>query len=32
VRSIKLLASRNRHYVGLSGFGIDIAATDILEG
>jgi len=32
VTSIKLLASRNRHYVGLSGFGIDIASTDILEG
>ena len=23
---------RNRHYVGLSGFGIDITSTDILEG
>jgi 3,4-dihydroxy 2-butanone 4-phosphate synthase/GTP cyclohydrolase II len=32
VTSIKLLASRNRHYVGLSGFGIDITSTDILEG
>ena len=32
VTSIKLLAARNRHYVGLSGFGIDITSTDILEG
>jgi 3,4-dihydroxy 2-butanone 4-phosphate synthase/GTP cyclohydrolase II len=27
VRSIRLLSSSNRHYVGLSGFGIEIAAT-----
>jgi 3,4-dihydroxy 2-butanone 4-phosphate synthase/GTP cyclohydrolase II len=31
VSSIRLLASRERHYVGLAGFGIDIEATDILE-
>ena len=27
VSSIRLIASRNRHYVGLSGFGIEIAET-----
>jgi 3,4-dihydroxy 2-butanone 4-phosphate synthase/GTP cyclohydrolase II len=27
VRSIRLLASTARHYVGLSGFGIEIAET-----
>jgi 3,4-dihydroxy 2-butanone 4-phosphate synthase / GTP cyclohydrolase II len=32
VASIRLLASRERHYVGLAGFGIDIAETLILEG
>jgi len=32
VSSIRLLASRERHYVGLAGFGIDIDGTDILEG
>lgn len=32
VRSIRLLASRERHYVGLAGFGIEIEATEILEG
>jgi len=31
VKSIRLLASSERHYVGLSGFGIEIAET-ILEG
>jgi 3,4-dihydroxy 2-butanone 4-phosphate synthase/GTP cyclohydrolase II len=31
VRSIRLLASRERLYVGLSGFGIEIAATEILD-
>lgn len=30
VTSIRLLASRERHYVGLEGFGIEIAGTDIL--
>jgi 3,4-dihydroxy 2-butanone 4-phosphate synthase/GTP cyclohydrolase II len=29
--SIELLASRARHYVGLEGFGIRIASTEILE-
>ncbi len=32
VSSIRLLASRERHYVGLSGYGIDITATDLIEG
>ena len=32
VVSIRLLASRERHYVGLAGFGIEIAETVILEG
>jgi 3,4-dihydroxy 2-butanone 4-phosphate synthase / GTP cyclohydrolase II len=31
IGSIRLLASRERHYVGLAGFGIDIEATDIIE-
>lgn len=30
ISSIKLLASRERHYVGLEGFGIRIASTQIL--
>ena len=30
--SIRLLTSRSRHYVGLAGFGIEIAETVILEG
>ena len=32
VASIRLLATRHRHYVGLSGFGIDIAATELIDG
>ena len=32
VRSIRLISSSNRHYVGLSGFGIDISETVKLEG
>jgi 3,4-dihydroxy 2-butanone 4-phosphate synthase/GTP cyclohydrolase II len=32
VSSIRLLATRHRHYVGLAGFGIDIAATDLIDG
>ncbi|MGQ4273073.1 3,4-dihydroxy-2-butanone-4-phosphate synthase [Terrihabitans sp. B22-R8] len=32
VSSIRLLASRERHYVGLAGFGIDIEGTDLIEG
>ena len=31
VHSIQLLASSNRHYVGLSGFGIEIAGTTLLD-
>jgi 3,4-dihydroxy 2-butanone 4-phosphate synthase/GTP cyclohydrolase II len=31
IRSIRLIASRERHYVGLEGFGIHIVSTDILE-
>lgn len=31
VTSIKLISSRERHYVGLEGFGIVISATEILE-
>lgn len=31
VTSIKLIASRERHYVGLEGFGIAISSTEILE-
>ncbi len=30
ISSIVLLASRERHYVGLEGFGIEIAATEII--
>ncbi|TWH02226.1 3,4-dihydroxy-2-butanone 4-phosphate synthase /GTP cyclohydrolase II [Ochrobactrum sp. J50] len=30
ITSIVLLASRERHYVGLEGFGIDIARTEII--
>lgn len=29
ISSIKLLTTRERHYVGLEGFGIQISATDI---
>jgi 3,4-dihydroxy 2-butanone 4-phosphate synthase / GTP cyclohydrolase II len=32
VSSIRLLATRRRHYVGLSGFGIDIIETELLDG
>ncbi len=32
VQSIRLLASRERRYVGLSGFGIEIDETEILDG
>lgn len=32
ISSIRLLASTKRTYVGLGGFGIEIAATDALEG
>ncbi|MEO1200444.1 MAG: 3,4-dihydroxy-2-butanone-4-phosphate synthase [Pseudomonadota bacterium] len=32
VSSIRLLASRPRNYVGLTGFGIEILETDIIEG
>jgi 3,4-dihydroxy 2-butanone 4-phosphate synthase/GTP cyclohydrolase II len=31
VTSIRLLASRQRHYVGLEGFGIAIEGTEIRE-
>ena len=31
VHSIRLIASRSRHYIGVSGFGIDIADTLILD-
>ncbi len=31
VKSIRLMASRERHYVGLDGFGIVIEATDIID-
>ena len=30
ISSINLIASRERHYVGLEGFGIHIAKTEIL--
>lgn len=30
ITSIRLLSSRERHYVGLEGFGIEIAATEII--
>ncbi len=29
ISSIKLMTTRERHYVGLEGFGIKISATDI---
>lgn len=29
--SIRLLASKERHYVGLEGFGIEISSTDIMD-
>ena len=32
VTSIRLLTSRERHYVGLEGFGIHIEATEIIDG
>src|SRR6185369_659364 len=32
INSIRLLASRERRYVGLAGFGIAIEGTEILEG
>jgi 3,4-dihydroxy 2-butanone 4-phosphate synthase / GTP cyclohydrolase II len=32
VSSIRLLATRHRHYVGLSGFGIDIIGTELIDG
>ena len=31
VSSIRLIASRELHYVGLDGFGIAIEATDLLD-
>ena len=31
VKSIRLIASRERHYVGLDGFGIVIETTDIID-
>ncbi|NWM05838.1 3,4-dihydroxy-2-butanone-4-phosphate synthase, partial [Klebsiella quasipneumoniae] len=30
ITSIRLLSSRERHYVGLEGFGIQITRTDII--
>ncbi|MCJ8310163.1 MAG: 3,4-dihydroxy-2-butanone-4-phosphate synthase, partial [Rhizobiaceae bacterium] len=32
VSSIRLIASKERHYVGLSGFGIEIADTVLSDG
>ncbi|CAN5353059.1 3,4-dihydroxy-2-butanone-4-phosphate synthase [soil metagenome] len=32
VKSIRLIASRERRYIGLDGFGIAIEATEILDG
>ena len=32
IGSIHLLATHRRHYIGLSGFGIAIAETELLEG
>lgn len=32
VNSIKLLASKERYYVGLNGFGIEITSTEIVDG
>ena len=31
IGSIRLLAAHRRHYIGLSGFGIEIAETEILD-
>lgn len=31
ISSIRLLASRPRHYIGLEGFGIEIASTEIIQ-
>ncbi len=31
ISSIRLIASRERHYVGLDGFGIEIRSTEILD-
>ena len=31
VSTIRLVTSRERHYVGLSGYGIDITSTEIIE-
>ena len=31
VTSIRLVASRERHYIGLEGFGLEIEATEIME-
>jgi 3,4-dihydroxy 2-butanone 4-phosphate synthase/GTP cyclohydrolase II len=31
ISSIRLIASRERHYVGLEGFGIRIASTELLD-
>jgi 3,4-dihydroxy 2-butanone 4-phosphate synthase/GTP cyclohydrolase II len=31
ISSIRLIASRERHYIGVEGFGIRISATEILE-
>lgn len=30
ISSIRLLTTRERHYVGLEGFGIEIASTDLI--
>lgn len=32
IGSIRLLASRERNYVGLAGFGIEIVSTELIEG
>lgn len=32
VTSIRLMSSKERHYVGLEGFGIEISSTEILDG
>jgi 3,4-dihydroxy 2-butanone 4-phosphate synthase/GTP cyclohydrolase II len=31
VQSIRILETRQRHYVGLSGFGIDVIATELID-
>jgi 3,4-dihydroxy 2-butanone 4-phosphate synthase/GTP cyclohydrolase II len=31
ISSIRLIASRERHYIGLEGFGIKISATELME-